>query len=486
MSCHAIPCYSTTAVASAFWLFADGTTTLLLQSFVMLLRGEVVLAHTIQHSPSGSGDRCVDHIEECKEAPREAKAAQMLTFSQQVSVMTACSPARDRDLVPDAVQHTRQPTALSPYKSNYEGSISSLDNALTRAMNTSRGVKGYGNVISDSTGQQLIDDIELQQDKVRHWLEMEKDRLLGPTLRSGESHSAFVHSLDYSYSRLKESNEVPSYQSLTLNSASAGGSPRLASRERATDVMSPEQFRNALKIRTFDSSPSRMVNTQGDGHSRAPAANESPSRSMSMKGSSSAPLTSRMRAVSPNHLFETSTARRGAWVDERTAHPEKASALAGTHAAERSRRSIGATQTQQHSSGSGRSSSQSRVHYGTAVEEEQFDLDQRERDQVPFTSGLGPSRGAVGAQSVRGAWTHVPQEAKRSPSASLYFRSQVANFGMTAVGTNARQKLELCNSSGEEVRASHDVYSMEVHGVFQSSFLHSLSPLQPYSSPFSS
>ena len=38
------------------------------------------------------------------------------------------------------------------------------------------------------------------------------------------------------------------------------------------------------------------------------------------------------------------------------------------------------------------------------------------------------------------------------PSSSLYFRSQIANFGMTAVGCNSRQKLELCNSSSEEVR----------------------------------
>ena len=37
-------------------------------------------------------------------------------------------------------------------------------------------------------------------------------------------------------------------------------------------------------------------------------------------------------------------------------------------------------------------------------------------------------------------------------SSSLYFRSQIANFGMTAVGCNSRLKLELCNSSSEEVR----------------------------------
>lgn len=108
--------------------------------------------------------------------------------------MTACSPTRDRDLDPATVtsQHTRareeprHSTALSPYKSNHEGSILSLDNAVTRAINTSRGVKGYTNEISNTTGQQLIDDIEMQQDKVRHWLEMEKDRLLGPSQRSGE------------------------------------------------------------------------------------------------------------------------------------------------------------------------------------------------------------------------------------------------------------------------------------------------------------
>lgn len=88
------------------------------------------------------------------------------------------------------------------------------------------------------------------------------------------------------------------------------------------------------------------------------------------------------------------------------------------------------------------------------LEQEQFELDprERERERDPlYSSGVGPTRGPVGGQSVRGAWVHIPQEVKRSPSASLYFRSQVANFGMTAVGTNARQKLELCNSSGEEV-----------------------------------
>jgi hypothetical protein len=202
--------------------------------------------------------------------------------------------------------------------------------------------------------------------------------------------------------------------------------------------MSPEQFRNALKIRTFDSSPSRMVSTYGaaQGQGQSAAANESPSRSV-LLGSSSAPLTSRMQAVSPNHLFEVSTARRGAWVDEGAAHSDRATAV-------------------------GRSSSQPRVQFGAPVEgQEQFDLDlrvrERERDPLSYSGlglGQGPTRGPVGVQRERGAWTHRPQEVKRSPSASLYFRSQVANFGMTAVGTNARQKLELCNSSGEEVRGS--------------------------------
>jgi hypothetical protein len=201
--------------------------------------------------------------------------------------------------------------------------------------------------------------------------------------------------------------------------------------------MSPDQFRNALKIRTFDTSPSRMASTYGaaQGQGRSAAANESLSRSM-LQGSSSAPLTSRMQAVSPNHLFETSTARRGAWIDERVAHSDRAASVR-------------------------RSSSQPRVQFGAPVEEqEQFDLDlrvrDRERDPVPSSGlGLGPSRGPVGVQRERGAWIHRPQEVKRSPSAALYFRSQVANFGMTAVGTNARQKLELCNSSGEEVRGIH-------------------------------
>ena len=39
-------------------------------------------------------------------------------------------------------------------------------------------------------------------------------------------------------------------------------------------------------------------------------------------------------------------------------------------------------------------------------------------------------------------------------SSSLYFRSQIANFGRTAVGCNSRLKLELCNSSTDEVRTS--------------------------------
>jgi hypothetical protein len=185
LSCHSMLCYSLSAITSIFWLFADEITTPLLQSFVMLLRGEVVLTHSVQRSPSRSGDRYADRTEEREEAPRGVKVqvSQTLPSSQQVSVMTVCSPARE------TVQHTHHSTALSPYKSNYEGSISSLDNALTRAINTSRGVKGYTNEISVATGQQLIDDIEMQQDKVRHWLEMEKDRLLGPSQRSGEPDS---------------------------------------------------------------------------------------------------------------------------------------------------------------------------------------------------------------------------------------------------------------------------------------------------------
>ena len=39
-------------------------------------------------------------------------------------------------------------------------------------------------------------------------------------------------------------------------------------------------------------------------------------------------------------------------------------------------------------------------------------------------------------------------------SSSLYFRSQIANFGRTAVGCNSRLKLELCNSSTDEVCTS--------------------------------
>jgi hypothetical protein len=166
----------------------------------MLLRGEVVLTRTVQRSPSRSGTRYANDAEEGEDASRgvklevEVKAALALPPSQQVSVMTACSSARE------TVQHTRHSAALSPYKSNYEGSISSLDNALTRAINTStsRGVKGYTNLISVATGQQLIDDIEMQQDKVRHWLEMEKDRLLGPSQRSGEFLSnLFISASEY-------------------------------------------------------------------------------------------------------------------------------------------------------------------------------------------------------------------------------------------------------------------------------------------------
>lgn len=42
-------------------------------------------------------------------------------------------------------------------------------------------------------------------------------------------------------------------------------------------------------------------------------------------------------------------------------------------------------------------------------------------------------------------------EVRRSPTPTLYFRSQVSNFGMTAVGTNSRLKVELCNASADEV-----------------------------------
>ena len=215
--------------------------------------------------------------------------------------------------------------------------------------------------------------------------------------------------------------------------------------------MSPEQFRNALKLRTFDSSPSRAVNTYGAVQA---AATESPSRP-SLKGSQTVSLTARMQAVSPNHLFDTSTARMGAWIDERSAQSDRAVVSStGTLAAERSRRSSGTTQTQtQYTSAAGvrnTSQSQPRVLCGAPAEEqEQFDL--HLRDTVTQGLGLSLNAGSVGVPSAKGTWTHRAPEMKRSPSASLYFRSQVANFGMTAVGTNARQKLELCNSSGEEV-----------------------------------
>lgn len=42
-------------------------------------------------------------------------------------------------------------------------------------------------------------------------------------------------------------------------------------------------------------------------------------------------------------------------------------------------------------------------------------------------------------------------EVRRSTVPTLYFRSQVTSFGMTAIGTNSRQKVELCNASSEEV-----------------------------------
>lgn len=164
----------------------------------MLLRGEVVHTCSVRQSP----------IEEREEAQRGASA------------MTTCSPTRDRDPAPVTAQHTRareeprQSTALSPYKSNLEGSILSLDNAVTRAINTSRGAKAYTNEISNTTGQQLIDDIEMQQDKVRHWLEMEKDRLLGPSQRSGEAHASLLDS----FLRVNDTHEPPPSQSVTLNS----------------------------------------------------------------------------------------------------------------------------------------------------------------------------------------------------------------------------------------------------------------------------
>ena len=42
-------------------------------------------------------------------------------------------------------------------------------------------------------------------------------------------------------------------------------------------------------------------------------------------------------------------------------------------------------------------------------------------------------------------------EVRRTAVPTLYFRSQVTSFGMTAIGTNSRQKVELCNASSEEV-----------------------------------
>lgn len=43
------------------------------------------------------------------------------------------------------------------------------------------------------------------------------------------------------------------------------------------------------------------------------------------------------------------------------------------------------------------------------------------------------------------------QELRRLPPPSLYFRSQIANFGSISVGTNSRLQIELCNSSNDEV-----------------------------------
>lgn len=157
--------------------------------------------HAVQgHSAgrcSGQGEISADCIEGHGEAA-ETKAAQALSL--QGPSMIEYSPARDRDREPGpdivarhswAKEEGRASSMLSTSNLNYEGSILSLDNALTRAISTSRGVKGYSNDISAAAGQQLIDDIEMQQDKVRHWLEMEKDRLLGPNPRSGEFHFSF-------------------------------------------------------------------------------------------------------------------------------------------------------------------------------------------------------------------------------------------------------------------------------------------------------
>ena len=209
---------------------------------------------------------------------------------------------------------------------------------------------------------------------------------------------------------------------MTYKLLGPGASPQDMKKVENREALTPQHFRSVLNLRSAESSPSRKMSLDG-GHAAAHTARSGPSR----RSSSAQPCnryqsSSSSSAVSAAARRDVSAENMRATNDTLTVHARAAN--------------DGRMQDRKTSS----NLRESEIKLSRQLIEQQHD-DPRDtviREVSGMFYGLNPEPGY--------------QELRRLPPPSLYFRSQIANFGSISVGTNSRLQIQLCNSSNDEVR----------------------------------
>lgn len=199
------------------------------------------------------------------------------------------------------------------------------------------------------------------------------------------------------------------------------------------EALTPQQFRSVLNLRSAESSPSRKLILSGD----QTASNMG--RSGPSQRSSSAQPCKRSQFSSSGYV-ESGAARRDVLAGDRQVAGDAYTARTGNDGRARNGNGSGLNNFRE-----------SEIKLSRQLIEQQHD---DPRDAV--------SREASGMFSGRHA-EPGHQELRRLPPPSLYFRSQIANFGSISVGTNSRLQIELCNSSNDEV---HRAFMFSLRSYF--------------------
>ena len=200
-----------------------------------------------------------------------------------------------------------------------------------------------------------------------------------------------------------------------------GASPQDMKKAGNREALTPQQFRSVLNLRSAESSPSRKMSLDGD-HAAAHTARSGPSqRSSSAQPCKRYQSSSSSSAVSAAARRDVSAENMHATNDTFTVHA----------------RAANDGRLQDHKTST--NLRESEIKLSRQLIEQQHD-DPRDtviREVPGMICGRNPDPGY--------------QELRRLPPPSLYFRSQIANFGSISVGTNSRLQIELCNSSNDEV-----------------------------------